>query len=89
MPESLLVEILTEELPPKSLRALSDAFTKRLCDEMTKFQLTDAKGVKSFATPRRLAVLVPGVAAKGEDRESEVTGPTAIAPAQAIDGFAR
>jgi glycyl-tRNA synthetase beta chain len=89
MPESLLVEILTEELPPKSLRALSDAFTKRLCDEMTKFQLTDAKGVKSFATPRRLAVLVPGVAAKGEDRESEVTGPSAKAPAQAIDGFAR
>src|SRR5688572_21890331 len=90
MPEALLVEILTEELPPKSLRALSEAFRDRLLAELAKAQLVPAGvAAKSFATPRRLAVLIPGVAAAGQDRETEVTGPSSKAPAQAIEGFAR
>ncbi|MGH8689473.1 MAG: glycine--tRNA ligase subunit beta [Burkholderiales bacterium] len=93
MPEpsaSLLVELLTEELPPKSLRALSEAFASRLGAELVKARLAPGPAkADAYATPRRLAVLVPGVLSRGQDRESEVTGPPAKAPAQAIEGFAR
>src|SRR5688572_2202268 len=88
MPENLLVEILTEELPPKSLRALSQAFAERLAGELAKAGLA-GRSSKAYATPRRLAVLVPDVSAAGQDRETEVTGPSAKAPAQAIEGFAK
>jgi glycyl-tRNA synthetase beta chain len=90
MAEALLVELLTEELPPKSLRALSEAFRDRLLAALSKAQLAPAgAAAKAYATPRRLAVLIPQVAAAGQDRETEVTGPSAKAPAQAIEGFAR
>jgi glycyl-tRNA synthetase beta chain len=88
MPETLLVEILTEELPPRSLRALSEAFAERLHADLVKAGLAQS-AARSFATPRRLAVLIPGVAERGQDRSSEVTGPSAKAPAQAIAGFAK
>jgi glycyl-tRNA synthetase beta chain len=90
MKAPLLVELLTEELPPKSLRALSEAFRDRLLADLAKAQLagSDAK-VRAYATPRRLAVLIPDVAPAGQDRETEVAGPSAKAPAQAIEGFAR
>ena len=90
MKAPLLVELLTEELPPKSLRALSEAFRDRLLADLAKAQLagSDAK-VRAYATPRRLAVLIPDVATAGQDRETEVAGPSAKAPAQAIEGFAR
>jgi glycyl-tRNA synthetase beta chain len=88
MAESLLVELLTEELPPKSLRALSEAFGERLAAELAKAGLASA-GARTYATPRRLAVLIDGVAERGQDRQSEVIGPPAKAPAQAIAGFAK
>ena len=88
MQASLLVEILTEELPPKSLRALAEAFAARLQADLAKAGLTHSPA-RSFATPRRLAVLIADVAARGEDRESEILGPPAKAPAQAIAGFAK
>src|SRR5687767_9490479 len=88
MAESLLVEILTEELPPRSLRALSEAFAERLHADLTKAGLAQSPA-RSFATPRRLAVLIPAVAERGQDRESEVTGPPAKAQPQAIAGFAK
>jgi glycyl-tRNA synthetase beta chain len=88
MQASLLVELLTEELPPKSLRALAEAFAQRLHADLAKAGLAQS-AARSFATPRRLAVLIPGVADRGSDRESEVTGPPAKAPAQAIAGFAK
>src|SRR5688572_6701866 len=88
---SLLVELLTEELPPKSLAMLSEAFMDRLFNDLVKRQLKfrDPRGRRIYATPRRLAVLIPDVAATGQDREIEVTGPAAKAPAEAIAGFAR
>src|SRR5262245_65674031 len=88
MPDSLLVELLTEELPPKSLRQLSEAFKDRLSAELVKAQLAEPGG-KAFATPRRLAVLIPEVLEKGQDRETEVSGPPAKAAPQAIAGFAK
>ena len=93
MPEraTLLVELLTEELPPKSLRTLSEAFMDRLFNDLAKAQLTPpgAKVRRAFATPRRLAALISGVSSAGEDRQSEVVGPSAGAPAQAVAGFAK
>jgi len=88
MPDALLVELLTEELPPKSLRHLSEAFKDRLVAELGKAQLAKPPG-KAFATPRRLAVLIPEVLASGKDRETEVAGPPAKAAPQAIAGFAK
>ena len=88
MTQTLLVELLTEELPPKSLRALSEAFATHVAQALAKAQLTTASPTV-FATPRRLAFTIGDVAASAEGRESEVTGPSASAPAQAIAGFAR
>ncbi|HEX6318703.1 MAG TPA: glycine--tRNA ligase subunit beta, partial [Burkholderiales bacterium] len=91
MPEkaALLVEVLTEELPPKSLRALSAAFMQGVGDALVKAGLAQADGARAFATPRRLAVLVPEVLRVAQDRESELSGPSVKAPEQAVAGFAR
>jgi glycyl-tRNA synthetase beta chain len=90
MSATLLVELLTEELPPKSLRALSEAFAERALDALAKVALADAKSPLSvYATPRRLAFTIADVAGKAPGREMEVTGPSAKAPAAALEGFAR
>ncbi len=89
MKATLLVEILTEELPPKSLRALSETFFLNISKALTSAHLAgEAKG-RALATPRRLAVLIPGVESDAPDRESELTGPSTKAPEQAVAGFAR
>ncbi|HTN26352.1 MAG TPA: glycine--tRNA ligase subunit beta, partial [Burkholderiales bacterium] len=85
---TLLVELLTEELPPKSLRTLSEAFAEHVAQALAKAQLTTASPAV-FATPRRLAFTIADVASSADGRETEVTGPSASAPAQAIAGFAR
>ncbi|MGQ0545344.1 MAG: glycine--tRNA ligase subunit beta [Betaproteobacteria bacterium] len=89
MAETLLVELLTEELPPKALRALSESFGAALAAALAKAQLASAAEVRVFATPRRIAAAIPGVAAAARDRESEATGPATSAPAQAVAGFAK
>ncbi|HEX7054184.1 MAG TPA: glycine--tRNA ligase subunit beta [Burkholderiales bacterium] len=88
---TLLVEVLTEELPPKSLRQLSEAFMDRLVSDLVKSRLVlqDPRERRIFATPRRLAVSIPEVAAAGQDRENEITGPSVKAPREALAGFAR
>ena len=85
----LLVEILTEELPPKSLRALSEAFAESVARQLSQAKLREGTALRVYATPRRLAFSIPGGLARAPDRDSEVTGPAAKAPAQAIAGFAR
>ena len=89
MRASLLVEILTEELPPKSLRALSEALLAGLSRGLAEARLADTAKGRAFATPRRLAVLIADVASEASDRESELTGPSAKAADQAVAGFAR
>ena len=63
MSASLLVELFTEELPPKALKQLGEAFGLRLQDGLVRAQLKDkaAADTRIFATPRRLAVLIPDV----------------------------
>src|SRR6266581_5225780 len=70
--ESLLVELLTEELPPKSLQHLSDTFASELADGLrSRGLLMSDSSVSAFATPRRLAVRITHVLDKGIDKPVE------------------
>jgi len=90
MEAPLLVELLTEELPPKSLQSLSQSFASELFGELTRSGFADiAQRADVFATPRRLAVRLPKVADRSPDSTKEISGPSVGAPQQAIDGFAR
>ncbi len=67
--KNLLVELFVEELPPKALKKLGEAFSSVLADSLKAQGLADAgAAVTAFATPRRLAVHVTGVGAKAADR---------------------
>ena len=91
MADSLLVELLTEELPPKALAALGRAFANGIRDELVALGLAPKGGKyeQDLATPRRLAVLVRDVAERAPSEEKEVTGPSAGAPPPAVAGFAK
>jgi glycyl-tRNA synthetase beta chain len=82
----LLVEIGTEELPPKALKKLSAAFTQGIADGLTKAGLAH-QSIQSYATPRRLAVLVTALAEAQSDREVVRRGP-ALTAAFKEDGCA-
>ena len=90
-----LVEIGTEELPPKALKTLSQAFGSGLEEGLKKQDLAyDA--VTLYATPRRLAVLVCGLQAAQQDKAVERRGPALTAAfgedgcaTPAAQGFAR
>ncbi len=70
--ENLLVELFVEELPPKALKKLGAAFASLLADGLKAQGLVDAEaGVTSFASPRRLAVQVAGVAAQAADKAQQ------------------
>jgi len=93
--QNLLIELGTEELPPKALKKLSAAFTSGIVDGLKKagFELGE---VESFAAPRRLALLINDVAGSQPDREVERKGPALKAaydadgkPTKAVMGFAR
>ncbi len=91
----LLVEIGTEELPPKALRRLSEAFAGGIEAGLEKAGLT-SRGITAYATPRRLAVLVSDLVTGQADREVQRRGPAIAAafdasgqPTQAALGFAR
>ena len=82
MNPSLLVELFTEELPPKALKQLGEAFGQRLLDGLMRARLKDDAigATRVFATPRRLAVLIQDVRPKGLDRtESKKLMPAKIA----------
>ncbi len=69
MSANLLVELFTEELPPKALKRLGEAFADGILNGLARAQLkTGVLARQVFATPRRLAVLIPDVLAKAEDR---------------------
>ena len=90
MQATLLVELLTEELPPKSLARLAGSFAQGVTAGLAAHQLkSDASDHRVFATPRRIGVLVPQVIAKAQDREKVETGPSEKAPPAAIAGFAK
>lgn len=68
MSAPLLIELLTEELPPKALSALASAFAEGVRAGLVKMGLaTEEACVQSFATPRRLAVLIDEVLSNAQD----------------------
>jgi glycyl-tRNA synthetase beta chain len=82
MSENLLVELFTEELPPKALKQLGEAFGHRVQDWLIREQLKtrDPGGTRFFATPRRLAILILDVLPKAPDRlESKKLMPFKVA----------
>ena len=93
--ENLLVEIGTEELPPKSLRKLAEAFAANLTAELESLELAH-QGVSWYASPRRLGLQVKALDAKQQDKEVEKRGPATKAafdaegnPTKAAMGWAR
>lgn len=92
----LLIELGTEELPVKALPGLAQAFFDGVIDGLRKRGVALARGeAKPLYTPRRLAVLLPGVADEQPEQKSEVLGPYLnIAldadgqPTKALQGFA-
>ncbi len=73
MSATLLIELLTEELPPKSLARLGEVFRNEVCNGLVKHRLLAAvpEDVHGFATPRRLAVLVQEVEEAAAERSVE------------------
>lgn len=70
MAETLVVELLTEELPPKALRSLGDAFATGISEGLRERGfLGPSSHVTPYATPRRLAVSISDVRAEAEDKE--------------------
>jgi len=91
----LLVEIGTEELPPKALKKLSEAFTQGVINGLKSNNLS-FETVQSFATPRRLAIQISNLTTKQEDQIVERKGPALKAafdaegkPTKAVMGFAK
>ena len=86
--QDFLLELGTEELPPKLLKQLSSALTSNVTTQLSELNLSYAKA-ESFATPRRLAVLVSDLQLQQEDQTIERKGPSVSAPDQAVEGFAK
>ena len=92
----LLIELGTEELPVKALPGLAQAFFDGVLAGLEKRGVAVTRGdAKPLSTPRRLAVLLPGVATEQPEQRSEVLGPYLnIAldaegkPTRALAGFA-
>ena len=92
--KDLLVEIGTEELPPQSVRALASALADGIAEGLKREGLSYGI-VTSYATPRRLAVLVNELQSAQEERQIERRGPAVSAafdnegnPTKAALGFA-
>ena len=65
---NLLVELQTEELPPKALRKLSEAFAEGVCKSLADAHfLADSSVTTAYGAPRRLAVHITDVLAKSPD----------------------
>ncbi len=93
----LLIELGTEELPPKALDELSAAFLRGICDGLAKRGVGAGLDLaQAYASPRRLAVHIPGVAATQPEQAIERRGPALNAaldaegqPSKALLGFAQ
>ena len=93
--QNFLVEIGTEELPPKALKALATSFADNVEAELNQTGLSFDK-IEWFAAPRRLAVKVLNLATQQPSKEIEKRGPAVSAafdaegkPTKAAEGWAR
>ena len=95
MTQNFLVEIGTEELPPKALKTLATSFADNVEAELNQAGLSFDK-IEWFAAPRRLAVKVLNLATQQPSKEIEKRGPAVSAafdaegnPTKAAEGWAR
>ena len=95
--KSLLIELGTEELPPKALRTLSSVFGNSIHDSLQTHKLISQSDSppRFYATPRRLAILINNVLSKQDAQLIERRGPSMQAafdkdgkPGKAALGFA-
>lgn len=93
--QNFLVEIGTEELPPKALKTLATSFADNVEAELNQAGLTFDK-IEWFAAPRRLAVKVLNLTTQQPSKEIEKRGPAVSAafdaegkPTKAAEGWAR
>lgn len=93
--QDLLIELGTEELPPKTLVALRDSFYNSITSQLKELGLTYSKA-QSYASPRRLAVIVDQLDIQQTDRTEQKLGPAVAAafdkegkPTKAAEGFAK
>ncbi|RDF06653.1 glycine--tRNA ligase subunit beta [Haemophilus parainfluenzae] len=93
--QNFLVEIGTEELPPKALKTLATSFADNVEAELNQASLSFDK-IEWFAAPRRLAVKVLNLATQQPSKEIEKRGPAVSAafdaegkPTKAAEGWAR
>ncbi len=97
MKQTLLIELLTEELPPKALEKLSTTFAGEVFAALKELALLDEASVCTpYCTPRRLALSITEVEAQQPDRIIERKGPAVAAgldaegkPTKALEGFMR
>ena len=83
-----LLELGTEELPPKLLLKLSNSLRDNFEQELNKLNL-NFNNTKAFATPRRLAITISELQSKQQDQVIEKKGPSTQSPEMAINGFAK
>ncbi|OBU16151.1 glycine--tRNA ligase subunit beta [Photobacterium aquimaris] len=93
--KNFLIELGTEELPPKALRTLAEAFAANFEAELKAADLPH-QGIKWYAAPRRLALKVTALAENQPDKVVEKRGPAIAAafdadgnPTKAAQGWAR
>lgn len=93
--DDLLIEIHTEELPPKALLRLSEAFKNNVAESLTKARF-EFDHIETFATPRRLALIIHQLQNRQPDQTLEKRGPAWKAafdkegnPTKACEGFAQ
>lgn len=91
----LLIELGTEELPPKALLRLSSAFGKGVEDGLKEASISFEK-IELYSAPRRLAIIIKTLAFSQPDQDIEKRGPAIQAafdengcPSKAAEGFAR
>ncbi len=93
--KDLLIELGTEELPPKALKSLSQAFKNGVAKGLDDADLSYEQ-IKLYATPRRLALVISQLSSQTPDKSVERRGPALQAafdeegcPTKAAQGFAR
>lgn len=90
-----LLEIGLEEIPARMLNGAREELVKRVSDVVTRERLSSSPSAESFATPRRLAVIVRGLAESQPDVTEQITGPAVKVaykdgkPTPAAEAFAK
>ena len=93
--DTLLIEIGTEELPPKAVKQLGEIFTAQVAEQLQEQQFSFNQKT-AFFTPRRLALTIEGLSSRQPDQTIERKGPALSAafdqegnPSKAAVGFAK